>query len=266
MSDWQKSHHTTQNKHANVFLAFKKKQTKKEAHPNPGGKPRFISGAVAMKGFCVDKLPLPCKAVLEMKPLVLSWVASSLKTVRNSTIQPELFHEGWLCLACGTCSHCSAQAPCPHALTHGSDANWASHPCLMICSNYCYLFFCLFVAICFWFFVITKVAFHLKFFSLSQVLAAFAKCRLNSFKEHPSPPSPPFPFLNHTETNIVSKLFSAFKHSFTLSVSILLHACQSHLLLSVDKTKLALLRNNTLFWELCYFLNIVQISCTVNWQ
>lgn len=167
----------------------------------------------------------------------------------------------------GLCSHCSAQAPCLHALTHGSDAKWASHALFNDVQQLFLLFvFCLFVAICFWFFAITKVAFRLKFFSLSQVLTAFAKCRPNSFKEHPSPPSPPFPFLNHTETNIVSKLFSAFKHSFTLSVSILLHACQSHLLLSMDKTKLALLRNNTLFWELYYFLNIVQISCRVNWQ
>lgn len=130
---------------------------------------------------------------------------------------------------------------------------------------FCYLF--LFV-ICFllWFTCYYKsLAFSLVFFSLSQGLTAFAKCRPNSFKGHPSPPSSPFSFLNHTETNIVSKLFSAFKHIFTLSVSILLHACQSHFLLSMDKTKLALLRNNRLFWELYYFLNIVQISCRVNW-
>lgn len=123
--------------------------------------------------------------------------------------------------------------------------------CLMIFSN---------------FFVIwhKSLAFSLVFLRFSQVLTAFVKCRHNPFKGHLSLPFPPFSFLNHTETNIVSKLLSAFKHSFTLSVSILLHACQSHLLLSVDKTKLALLRNNRLFWELYYFLNIVQISCRVN--
>lgn len=137
--------------------------------------------------------------------------------------------------------------------------------CLMICSNsfaICfYLLFCfLFLFICYY----KSLSFSLVFFSLSHMLTTFAKCGPNSCKEHPSPPSPPFSFLNHTETNIVSKLLSAFKHSFTLSVSILLHACQSHLLLSVDKTKLALLRNNRLFWELYYFLNIVQISCRVN--
>lgn len=153
----------------------------------------------------------------------------------------------------GLSSHCScsAQAPCPHALPHRSDAKWVSHALL----NYIQQLFVIWHK---------SLALSLAFFRLSEVLTVFAKCRHNSFEGHLSPPFPPFSFLNHTKTNIVSKLLSAFKHSFTLSVSILLHACQSHLLLSVDKTKLALLRNNRLFWELYYFLNIVQISCRLN--
>lgn len=216
-----------------------------------------------MKGLCVDKLPLSCKAVLGMKPLVLSWVVSCLKSVRNSTIQPERNN---LLRVVGLSSPCSAQAPCPHALSHRSDAKWASQVLfndmqkLFLLFAFAYLLFC-YLLFCYY----KSLAFSLVFFSVSQVLTAFAKCRPNSFKEHPSPSFPPFSLLNHTETNIVSKLLSAFKHSFTLSVSILLHACQSHLLLSMDKTKLALLRNNRLFWELYYFLNIVQISCRLNW-
>lgn len=208
-----------------------------------------------MKGLCVDRVPLPCKAALYIKPLVLSWVVYLSQVSEEFDYScRQLFREGCVQPA-GLSSHrscCSAQAPCPHALTHRSDAKWVSRALFNDIQQ-------LFVI---WH---KSLAFSLVFLRFSQVLTAFVKCRHNPFKGHLSPPFPPFSFLNHTETNIVSKLLSAFKHSFTLSVSILLHACQSHLLLSVDKTKLALLRNNRLFWELYYFLNIVQIYCRVNW-
>lgn len=94
--------------------------------------------------------------------------------------------------------------------------------------------------------------FSLVCFSPHQVSTAFSKCKPNSFKDSTSPlPAPSF--LNHSESKVVSKTLSAFKHSFTLSVTILLHACQSHLLLRVDKTRLAMLKNNRLFLGVTVF-------------
>lgn len=103
-SDWQNSHPTGQVNMQILFWLLKTNQpiNPQKIPPNPGDKTRTINvSAIAVKCTCVDKVPLPCKAVLETKPSIFSWLMSCLKSVMILTVQPDSYFMKvvfmWLC-------------------------------------------------------------------------------------------------------------------------------------------------------------------------
>lgn len=131
----------------------------------------------------------------------------------------ELFHEGCV-QPLGLSSHCSAQAPCPHALTHRSDAKWVSHVLFNDMQQHIFFVMCLFLFLILLFVCYYKsLAFSLVFFSLSQVLLPNADpIPWRNTLLHPLPPSPfsitpkltlslSFSLLSNTVSHFLSQFF-----------------------------------------------------------
>lgn len=65
------------------------KQQTTKAPPNPADKPKAINiTATVVTCMWVDKVSLPCRAGLEIKPSIFMWVMACLKSVMNLAVQP----------------------------------------------------------------------------------------------------------------------------------------------------------------------------------